>query len=117
VAAGARLIGTNEDPTYPTPTGFIPGGGSLLASVAYAAGVKAEVGGKPHRAMVDLVRERVGTVEWVVGDRASTDGEMARRLGAHFALVLSGVTTDRDLPVEPAPDLVAADLATVAATA
>jgi 4-nitrophenyl phosphatase len=117
VASGARLIGTNEDPTYPTPTGLIPGGGALLAAVAYAAGVKAEVGGKPHKAMAELLQERVGSVEWVVGDRASTDGALARRLGAHFALVLSGVTTERDLPVDPAPDLVAADLAAVVASA
>jgi 4-nitrophenyl phosphatase len=117
VASGARLIGTNEDSTYPTPTGLIPGGGSLLAAVAYAAGVKAEVGGKPHQATVNLLKERAGSVEWVVGDRPGTDGALARRLGAHFALVLSGVTAEADLPVDPAPDIVAADLAAVVATA
>jgi hypothetical protein len=36
---------------------------------------------------------------------------MARRLGARFALVLSGVTGRDDLPVDPAPDVVADDLA------
>jgi HAD superfamily hydrolase (TIGR01450 family) len=117
VQAGARLIGTNDDPTYPTPTGLVPGGGSLLAAVAYAAGVQPEVAGKPNKAMVELVRERVGPVDWVVGDRASTDGALARRLGARFALVLSGVTKDADLPVEPAPDLVAADLTAAIDTA
>ncbi|MGH8917480.1 MAG: HAD-IIA family hydrolase, partial [Actinomycetes bacterium] len=30
---GARLVGTNDDTTYPTPDGPIPGGGALLASV------------------------------------------------------------------------------------
>ena len=34
--AGARLIGTNSDPTYPTPSGLQPGGGSILAAVAIA---------------------------------------------------------------------------------
>ena len=33
VRRGARLIGTNDDATYPTPTGPIPGGGAILASV------------------------------------------------------------------------------------
>ena len=37
VHAGARLIGTNDDPTYPTPDGLLPGGGSILAAVATAA--------------------------------------------------------------------------------
>jgi ribonucleotide monophosphatase NagD (HAD superfamily) len=51
-----------------------------------------------------------------VGDRPSTDGAFARALGARFALVLSGVTAAGDLPVEPAPDVVAADLATLVTT-
>jgi ribonucleotide monophosphatase NagD (HAD superfamily) len=46
----------------------------------------------------------------VVGDRPETDGAFARRLGATYALVLSGVTTPADLPVDPAPDVVADDL-------
>ena len=37
-AGGARLIGTNDDATYPTPDGPIPGGGALLAAVATASG-------------------------------------------------------------------------------
>ena len=113
VASGARLIGTNDDPTYPTPLGPVPGGGALAAAVAHATGVAVDFAGKPHQPMVDLVAQRVGSVDMVVGDRASTDGALARRLGARFALVLSGVTAERDLPVEPAPDLVAADLAGV----
>src|SRR5438270_12884079 len=35
VLAGAQLIGTNDDATYPTPDGVLPGGGSILAAVAY----------------------------------------------------------------------------------
>ena len=113
VKGGARLIGTNDDATYPTADGQIPGGGSLLAAVAYASGAVPEVAGKPHEAMVRLIAERVGSVDVMVGDRANTDGLLARNLGARFALVLSGVTSEDELPVEPNPDLVAADLATV----
>jgi HAD superfamily hydrolase (TIGR01450 family) len=109
---GAVLIGTNEDPTYPTPEGELPGGGALLAAVATAGRAVPVVAGKPHDAMVELVAERVGEVEVLVGDRPSTDGLFARRVGARFALVLSGVTTEADLPVHPVPDLVAPDLAT-----
>ena len=113
VLAGARLIGTNDDATYPTADGVIPGGGALLASVAYASGATPEVAGKPYRAMVALVERRVGPIEMMVGDRPTTDGLLARNLGARFGLVLSGVTGAQDLPVEPAPDVVAPDLATL----
>ena len=111
---GARLIGTNDDATYPTPEGEIPGGGAILAAVAYAASVTPLVAGKPNPAMADAVRAMVGDGPHVmVGDRPSTDGLFAHRLGATFALVLSGVTKPSELPVEPAPDVVGADLAMV----
>lgn len=117
VKAGARLIGTNDDATYPTAGGEIPGGGALLAAVSYASSTRPEVAGKPHDAMVTLVKRRVGPVETMVGDRPSTDGMLARNMGSRFVLVLSGVTAEQDLPVEPAPDSVASDLAAVVADA
>jgi HAD superfamily hydrolase (TIGR01450 family) len=111
VRGGARLIGTNDDATYPISGGLWPGGGAILAAVAYASGVVPIVAGKPNDAIVALVGERLGPVEVMVGDRASTDGLLARRLGARFALVLSGVTSADQLPVEPEPDEIAPDLA------
>lgn len=110
VLAGAVLIGTNDDATYPTPDGVLPGGGSILAAVAYASSAVPVVAGKPNEPMAALLAERVGRVDVMVGDRASTDGLMARRLGARFALVLSGVTASA-ADVDPVPDAVAADLA------
>jgi ribonucleotide monophosphatase NagD (HAD superfamily) len=38
---------------------------------------------------------------------------MAQRLGFRFALVFTGVTSPDDLPVEPEPDVVGDDLASV----
>jgi HAD superfamily hydrolase (TIGR01450 family) len=112
VRAGARLVGTNEDPTFPTPGGLLPGAGALLAAVTSASGATPDVAGKPHAPMQRLVEERVGSVATVVGDRPSTDGAFARALGARFALVLSGVTGERELDdLQPAPDDVALDLA------
>lgn len=110
VRAGARLIGTNEDATYPTRDGPIPGGGSLLAAVAYASGATPTVAGKPHEPVVALLRARYDSVEMVVGDRPSTDGALARRLGTKFGLVLTGVTPRGHDRVDPAPDLEAANL-------
>ena len=115
VRAGARLIGTNHDPTYPTPDGVLPGAGSLVAGVAYASGVQAVFAGKPHPPTVEAVRARFGTIDVVVGDQPGTDGVLARRLGARWALVLTGVTRRSDLPVDPVPDVIADDLASLAA--
>ncbi|MEO7837166.1 MAG: HAD-IIA family hydrolase [Acidimicrobiales bacterium] len=115
VLGGARLVGTNADATYPTPDGVIPGGGALLAAVAYASSTVAEVAGKPNPPMVALVESRFGPVAHMVGDRPDTDGFLARRLGAKFHLVLTGVTAESDLPVDPEPDSVAPDLATLVA--
>jgi 4-nitrophenyl phosphatase len=111
VRRGARLIGTNEDATFPTPDGLLPGAGALLAAVAYASEARPEVAGKPHPPMRRLIAERIGSVATVVGDRPSTDGELARALGARFGLVLSGVTGEGELDgLRPVPDVVAPDL-------
>ncbi|HMC42459.1 MAG TPA: HAD-IIA family hydrolase [Acidimicrobiales bacterium] len=116
VLAGARLVGTNDDPTYPAPDGQLPGAGAILAAVARASGATPVVAGKPNEPMVELIRSRVGEVEVMVGDRATTDGLLARRLGARFALVLTGVVDAAGLAsVEPAPDLVAGSLAELVA--
>jgi ribonucleotide monophosphatase NagD (HAD superfamily) len=108
---GARFIATNTDATFPTPHGPEPGAGALIAYLQVGSGRTAEVAGKPEQAMADLVRARYGAPDVVVGDRAETDGAFAARIGAPFALVLTGVTKRSDLPVDPAPALVADDLA------
>lgn len=111
VRNGARLLGTNDDATYPTRNGPIPGGGAILASIATASGVKPEIAGKPHGPIAELVHQLLGRTGIMVGDRPDTDGLFARTLGWEFGLVLSGVTTQEDLPVEPKPDFVANSLA------
>lgn len=111
VRAGARFIGTNEDPTHPTPERLLPGSGALLAAVATAAQAEPEVAGKPHEPMVALLRTRAEGAVVMVGDRPSTDGALARRLGLPFALVRSGVTRDGREPIVVTPDEEADDLA------
>jgi HAD superfamily hydrolase (TIGR01450 family) len=118
VRNGARLIATNDDPTYPTPDGPLPGGGAIAAAIATAAEVAAVVAGKPHEPMASVV---AGALGWsrgelsrvlVVGDRPSTDGAFAATLGAAFALVRTGVTTDAGSL--PGAAIVADDLSEVA---
>ena len=50
----------------------------------------------------------------MVGDRADTDGLFAGVVGYDFALVLSGVTTEADLPTDPPAVYTAPDLAALA---
>ncbi|TRZ74153.1 MAG: HAD-IIA family hydrolase [Actinobacteria bacterium] len=100
VRNGARLIATNDDATYPTPYGLIPGGGAILAAVATASGVDPTIAGKPHKPMADLVRKILETDDltnaWMVGDRPSTDGLFAQTVGCRFAQVLTGISTADD---------------------
>lgn len=109
VRRGARLIGTNDDPSHPTPEGLLPGSGSLVAAVATAAETPADFAGKPYEAMVHLLRRQATDIAVVVGDRPATDGLLARRLGVPFALVRSGVIAP-GAPADPAPDFDHADL-------
>ena len=140
VRDGARFIGTNEDATYPTSEGEIPGGGSILAAIRTAVGHDPVVAGKPHRTMAACVREMLASSStdstagaldapatrdplWnavMVGDRPATDGRFAREVGCRFALVRSGVSSvDDELAASSRTDAVrvdieAADLAGVA---
>lgn len=107
----ARLIATNDDATFPTSEGLLPGAGSIVAAVSTAGGVTPVIAGKPHDAVAELVRESIGPVSMMVGDRPSTDGRFARVLGVPFGLVLTGVTPPDHGPIDPTPELEAADLA------
>ncbi|HEX5631745.1 MAG TPA: HAD-IA family hydrolase, partial [Gemmatimonadales bacterium] len=119
VAQGARLIATNADARYPTPAGFLPGAGSIVASLAAATGVTPEVIGKPEPAMFRAIIEASGipaaeTV--VVGDNPASDIVGARRAGCASILVLTGVadaTGAAALIEDAAPDAVADDPAAV----
>jgi 4-nitrophenyl phosphatase len=118
VIHGARLIGTNDDATYPTPDGPIPGGGAILAAVATASGVVPVIAGKPYAPMADLVRLVVGPefdpdATVMIGDRPSTDGLFAKVIRCRYAIVRTGVTGPGAL-LDTAPWLDAPDLAAVA---
>jgi HAD superfamily hydrolase (TIGR01450 family) len=111
-----RLLGTNEDPTHPTPDGLVPGSGALLAAVATASGVTPVIAGKPHGPMAALMKACFGFEDGdatvvMVGDQPGTDGRLAQCLSIPFALVDSGVTppgsSDFTEPVSVrAPDFV-----------
>lgn len=104
VRAGARLIATNRDPTFPSETGLLPGAGACVAAVETAAGVRGVTAGKPSEAMRRLVEQWYpdGTI-WMIGDRPDTDIALAEAPRWRSILVLTGVTASGD-GVDPSPD-------------
>jgi 4-nitrophenyl phosphatase len=114
IRAGVPFIGTNPDRTFPTPNGQEPGAGSILASIEAATDVQPEVIGKPNPAMYQAAMERMGVTPeetLVVGDRLETDIAGAQRIGSPCALVLSGVTSEKQAWTwDPAPELIVSNL-------
>lgn len=115
---GALWVATNLDMTIPTAWGLAPGNGSLVAAVSSATAQQpAVVVGKPHAYLyrhavkiLGLPRSQVLTV----GDRLDTDVAGAQRANLDSLLVLTGVSTRRDLEETPdhaLPTFVASDLA------
>ena len=107
VLNGAAFVATNEDPAFPAEQGLWPGAGAILASIETASGKRAEIMGKPHPPMMEVVAGRLGAGAriLVVGDRPDTDlaGGVAR--GWPTALVLTGVTPAEEVGrVSPQPD-------------
>lgn len=115
VRRGARFIATNADARYPTPTGFLPGAGTMVAAIRDATGVEPLVIGKPEPAMFRAILEATGTLAneaLVIGDNPDSDIRAAHRSGIESVLVLTGVTPPEaveTLSGERAPDHVAAD--------
>lgn len=117
IRAGVPFIGTNPDPTFPTPDGLIPGAGAILAALETASESKPLVLGKPAPGMyrIALNRMAVEPAECiVVGDRLETDIAGGQSIGCKTALVLSGVTshTEAEMWIPP-PDIITQDLSTL----
>lgn len=93
VRAGATFIATNVDATLPGVDGLHLGAGAIVAAIQTAAGAAPIVAGKPHAPMAQLATSRCA-IGAVVGDRPSTDGAFATRLGVPFVQVVSEVVED-----------------------
>ncbi len=95
VLAGAVLVGTGRDRTFPMPDGPWPGSGAILAAVETATGRPADIViGKPEPPLFETALDRVdGGRVLVVGDRLDSDVAGATRLGLDGALVLTGATS------------------------
>lgn len=96
ILRGAHFIATNRDPTYPLEGGVSPGGGSIVAAVATAAGCEPMTVGKPETFAVHEILRLTGVSiddAALVGDRLDTDILVGNRAGIHTILVLGGVCT------------------------
>ncbi len=94
VRAGARLIGTNHDPTFPTPGGLEAGGGAVLAAVAAAAETEAVMAGKPHAPMRDCVIAELSGASGVSGSAGSSEASGAAGAAGAAALAAEGALRD-----------------------
>lgn len=114
LAAGARWVACNVDPTLPSERGFLPGNGALVAALRAASDREPEVAGKPESPLLAQAVERVSSRRpLVIGDRLDTDIAGAHALGADSLLVLTGVSTAAQVLGAPAgqrPTFLAADL-------
>jgi NagD protein len=99
IAAGARFIATNPDPTGPSPAGPQPATGAVAALISKATGVRPYFVGKPNPLMM---REALRAIDAhseatvMVGDRMDTDIVAGIEAGLHTILVLSGITTRQE---------------------
>ncbi|MGC8963452.1 MAG: HAD-IIA family hydrolase [Candidatus Bipolaricaulaceae bacterium] len=111
---GAKLLATNEDPTFPTPEGLVPGAGAVVGALRGMGFPPEFVVGKPSPISFQIALESLGASPkevLMIGDRLDTDIAGAQTLGMDTALVLSGVTTLADLAKAGIrPTYVAADL-------
>lgn len=113
VAAGAVLLASDRDASFPMADGPWPGTGSVLASIETATGVRAHVVGKPEAQLFLTALDRLGEGRpLVVGDRLDADLAGAHTAGLDGAIVLTGAT-DREAAeaVEPKPVAIAPTLA------
>ncbi|MFF0637504.1 HAD-IIA family hydrolase [Nocardia sp. NPDC004151] len=100
---GALWVAANTDATLPTERGLAPGNGSMVAALRHASGLEPIVAGKPYAPLMENALERAGTRDaLVVGDRLDTDIDGAHTTGLESFMVLTGVSTLKDLRTQPA---------------
>lgn len=98
IQKGARWVATNQDWTIPREKGLAPGNGTLVSAVHTAVGQLPVVAGKPERAIFDTALRVFGAKSALyVGDRLDTDVVGANRSSIASGLVMTGVTTRKEL--------------------
>ena len=99
---GAHFLATNPAKTFPVENGRVrPGAGAIVAAIAAAAEREPDVMiGKPEPTLVRMILAETEAREnetLLIGDRLDTDIACATRVPCDSALVLTGVTSAKDL--------------------
>ena len=98
IQGGAKWVATNQDWTIPREKGLAPGNGTLVSAVHTAVGQLPVVAGKPERAIFETAMRKFEAKSAIyVGDRLDTDVAGANQAGLGSALVMTGVTTRKEL--------------------
>jgi len=101
ILAGARLLTANYLPAYAGADGPIFSRGAMLtAAIAKASGARPTVVGKPSKAAVQELRDRLGVPSedlLVTGDDVRMDVGLGHLGGSRTVLVRSGITGGADL--------------------
>jgi len=112
--AGARFLATNDDASFPTERGLIPGAGAIIGALAGMGYAPSVVVGKPSPIAFDVALSHLGLPAGdvlMIGDRLDTDIVGGCNAGLETALLLSGVTTRSVLDSSDAsPTWIADDL-------
>ena len=115
IQAGAKWVATNSDWTLPQERGLAPGNGTLVSAVHTAVGQLPVVAGKPEPAIfLTALRQFETDSALFIGDRIDTDITGANRAGIASALVMTGVSTRKELlgtKAEGRPTYILANLA------
>jgi HAD superfamily hydrolase (TIGR01458 family) len=116
---GARLIALHKNRVWNNGVdGVVLDAGPYVAALEYAAGVEAELVGKPSRLFFELAVAEIGMPPGevlVVGDNLEADCRGGAAAGCLTALVLTGETTRPALEASAfRPDRVCASVAEVA---
>ncbi|TFK32407.1 HAD-like domain-containing protein [Crucibulum laeve] len=112
--SGCHFIATNEDSTYPSANGLLPGAGAISAPLRYALGRDPVCTGKPASTMLDCVKAKVNfdpkrTI--MIGDRLNTDILFGQNGGLATLLVLTGITQEAEI-TGPNPSPIVPDFVT-----
>ena len=98
ITNGAKWVATNQDWTIPREKGIAPGNGTLVSAVHTAVGQLPIVAGKPEVAIYKTATDHFGSKQPIfVGDRIDTDIRGANRAGIPSVLVMTGISTRKEV--------------------
>jgi len=110
ILAGAKFLTANNEPASPASHRKGLGCGALVAPIEKATGVTSYAVGKPNHLMIDAVEDRMKldtSRAIMIGDSLNTDVDLGIQARMKTILVLTGVTTRKELAISPfSPDYV-----------